>query len=93
MRINYAEHVGIHSVAAAAVFAFIYGPLMAFFIFSFIWGRSLVKIMLAVFCLSEYNMLLLVCELTNYSADNRFLDTCIHCIINHCIREQDNGAC
>lgn len=49
---NYAHFAGIHSVAAAVVFAVLYAPLFAFYVRQSIRRPTYVFIILAFFCAS-----------------------------------------
>ena len=48
--INYAEYVGIKSVALAAIFAGLYAPLLAYFIFRVFKNLTLTLFMMCLFC-------------------------------------------
>jgi hypothetical protein len=51
-QINYAKAFGIHSVAAAAIFAVLYAFLLPYYIFRAFRNPTYVLIVLAVFCAS-----------------------------------------
>jgi len=51
--INYARAFGMDSVAAAAVFAAIYGVILPYYIWRAIRNPTYVLIMLSLFCASE----------------------------------------
>jgi quinol-cytochrome oxidoreductase complex cytochrome b subunit len=52
---NYAHNVfGIHSVAAAAVFAVLYAVLLPYYIFRAFRNPTYVLIVLSLFCASEF---------------------------------------
>ncbi|KDQ62822.1 hypothetical protein JAAARDRAFT_30735 [Jaapia argillacea MUCL 33604] len=50
MAINYASYSGIHSVAAAVIFAVVYAPLLVFYILQSIRRPTYVFIVLSLFC-------------------------------------------
>ena len=58
--INYAREVfGIHSVAAAAIFAVLYAFLLPYYIFRAFRNPTYVLIILSLFCASKPNALLI----------------------------------
>lgn len=54
--INYAAYVGIHSVAAAAVFAAVYVPLTGLFVFRAFKNPIRACFMMVLFCVGERSL-------------------------------------
>jgi hypothetical protein len=50
--IDYAAYLGIHSTAAAVVFAVLYAPLLVFYTMRAVRWRTQIYITLALFCAS-----------------------------------------
>lgn len=58
--INFAKAYGYHSLAAAIIFAILYFPLLAYFIFQSFARPTYVHIVMVVFCLSEPTVFALI---------------------------------
>ncbi|KAF8844809.1 hypothetical protein BDN67DRAFT_962245 [Paxillus ammoniavirescens] len=74
---NYAAAFGIHSLAAAVIFALVYFPLFGFFIFKAIARPTYVFIMLSFFCAVRITAFILRALLAHVPADGQNLDMLI----------------
>ncbi|KAH7889547.1 hypothetical protein F5I97DRAFT_1924083 [Phlebopus sp. FC_14] len=77
MAINYASYAGIHSLAAAVIFAIIYGPLLAFFVLKSVQRPTYVYIILALFSTVRVTAFILRALLANVAADGENLNLLI----------------